>query len=273
MPKTRFPIPIEKSYARDIQKGVTLIESVTLLMLENEIKPTFDRGIHDALMGDDVIDWIESLMVKLKQLIIGSFTDGDAKDMVTRYMRAIDSSNRNNVTSQVVAHSKSATLTATATVPENQPVELAVNPLAGEAQLQDYIKGKITENVSYIKGIRDDYATKVEQAIYRGVTEGQSYSEIGKTIQHQAHMSRDRASFIARDQSGSIYGQLTKRRHQAAGINNFQWETMEDERVRPGHAARQGAIYSYETADLLPGEDFNCRCTADPIFDDEETDD
>lgn len=276
VPKTRFPLSIEKFYARDVQRGVARMENVTMLMLKSEIKPVLNRGIHDALIGDDAIDWIESLIAKLKQLIIGSLTDGDAKDMVNRYIKAIDSSSRNNVASQIMAHAKNGTvkLTATVAVPGSKPTVLGVNPVAGDAQLASYMRGKITENVSYITSIRDDYSNKVEQIIYRGVTEGQSYGEMGKAIKHQTHVSRNKASFIARDQSGSIYGQMTKRRHQAAGINKFQWETMDDERVRPSHAAREGNIYNYDTADLLPGEDFNCRCTADPVFDDDdETDD
>ncbi|CAJ1226644.1 minor capsid protein [Lactiplantibacillus xiangfangensis] len=272
VPKTRYPLAVEKAYARDLKAGVNRLEAITMLVLKSEVKPALNRQIHDSMINDDVIDWLENLIEKFKQLIIGSLTDGDARDMVTRYVNAINSSNRNNVASQIMTHSKNGTVNLTATLAMNtgQPAVLAVNPVAGDAQLQSFVKGKVAENVSYITSIRDDYANKVEQVIYRGVTGGQSYGEMGQAIQHQAHVSRSKASFIARDQSGSIYGQMTKQRHQAAGINKFQWETMEDERVRPSHAAREGVIYDYDTADLLPGEDFNCRCTADPVFDDDE---
>lgn len=270
-PSTRFPLAIEYSYARTIQKAVKRLEHLSMVALKEEIAPEMSRQITDVMFNDDVIDWVEQLIAKLKQLIIGSLTDGDARDMVTKYVNAIDSSNRANISAQIMSHKSVGGLSVTVAVPNGKPTVLAVNPVADDAQLRRYMKAKVTENVSYIKSIRDNYSMKIEQIIYRGVTGGQSYGEMAQAIKNQTHTSSKQAAFIARDQSGSIYGQLTKRRHQAAGIDKFQWQTMEDERVRPSHAAREGVIYNYDTADLLPGEDFNCRCTADPIFDDDES--
>lgn len=267
VPHTRYPLRIEKSYAHTAGQAVSRVESITLLLLKSEVKPVIDRGtVNDSFYNDDMIDWVESLIDRLKELILGSFTDTDAQQMVERFMSAISTSNRANVSSQIQAHElvKHATL-----LPSGKPVIMAINPVAGDAQLDGYVKGKIAENVSYIKGIRDDYATKIEQIIYRGVTKGQSYGEMAEAIRHQGKMSRNRAAFIARDQSGTIYSQMTRTRHQAAGINHFQWRGMMDERERASHVAREGIIYNYDTADLLPGEDYGCRCTGDPVFDDE----
>lgn len=268
VPKTRYPLSVEKSYARNGQRAVTNLERITLKFMSNELKDLLQRAsVNDrAIIGDDVIDWIEELLNKLKQLIIGTLTDGDAQDMVTKYVNAINTSNKINVNSQInaalITHGRQNLGNGTMGV-------LSISPLTGDQQLASYMKAKIKENVSYVKDIRDEYSRKITQIIYRGVTNGDSYGDMQQAIRHQAHLSRNRAKFIARDQSGSIYGQMTKARHQAAGINHFQWQTMEDERVRPSHAARQGVIYNYDTADLLPGEDYACRCVADPVFDDE----
>lgn len=197
VPHTRYPLRIEKSYAHTVGKAVGQVESTTLLLLKSEVKPVINRGtVNDSLYNDDMIDWVESLIERLKELILGSFTDTDAQQMVERFMSAISTSNRANVSSQIQAHElvKHATL-----LPSGNPVIMAINPVAGDAQLDGYVKGKIAENVSYIKGIRDDYATKIEQIIYRGVTKGQSYGEMAEAIRHQGKMSRNRAAFIARD--------------------------------------------------------------------------
>jgi len=268
VPHTRFPLSIEKSYGRDGQRALSIAESITLMLLKSEIKPVIDRQtVNDSeFVNDDFVDWIQGLIDKLKQLILGSFTDSDAQQMVDRFMQAINSSNRSNVATQIMAHTKVYNQSLLA---NGKSTILAVNPVAGDAQLDGFIKGKIAENVSYIKGIRDEYATKVEQIIYRGVTQGQSYGEMAQSIKHQTHLSDNRAAFIARDQSGTVYGQMTRKRHQAVGINHFSWHGMLDERERPSHVAREGVVYDYDTADLLPGQDYGCRCVPDPVFDDE----
>ncbi len=46
---------------------------------------------------------------------------------------------------------------------------------------------------------------KFEQVIYRGITEGKSSNEIREELVHQAGMSSDKAAFIARDQTGTIF--------------------------------------------------------------------
>jgi uncharacterized protein with gpF-like domain len=36
--------------------------------------------------------------------------------------------------------------------------------------------------------------------------------------------------------------------------------------VRPEHAWRHGKYFKWGDTDIDPGEDFNCRCTAEPSF-------
>ena len=46
----------------------------------------------------------------------------------------------------------------------------------------------------------------------------------------------------------------------------YVWRTMEDEKVRDSHAVREGHIYNWNLAPVggHPGEDYNCRCYAEP---------
>lgn len=58
-------------------------------------------------------------------------------------------------------------------------------------------------------------------------------------------------------------------RHIDAGITAFRWSDSDDAAVRPSHRERNGIIFFYADDPLLPGEEMDCRCVAEPVFDDE----
>lgn len=143
-----------------------------------------------------------------------------------------------------------------------------------------FMNAKLVENISLIKSIGDEYLNKVQDAVYRAKTTGMSTKDLVTQIQAAASeggittVSQRRANLIARDQTGSINGQLTKFKQQEAGINNFRWETAEDERVRPAHREIDGKIFSWVDgwAGVYPGDPIQCRCVATSVFDDEAAD-
>jgi SPP1 gp7 family putative phage head morphogenesis protein len=49
---------------------------------------------------------------------------------------------------------------------------------------------------------------------------------------------------------------------------SYVWRTREDEKVRPSHAANDGVIFAWDAPPTTghPGEDFGCRCTAEPYY-------
>ncbi|HZG73999.1 MAG TPA: minor capsid protein [Chondromyces sp.] len=108
------------------------------------------------------------------------------------------------------------------------------------------MRTSIMENVSCISTIRDELVKRTRASVKR-------------------------AQFIARDQCGSILGQMTARRHQAMGVKKFKWSTSKDERVRDSHEKLEGIVFEYTNPPAvgLPGADYQCRCTANPVFDDD----
>jgi SPP1 gp7 family putative phage head morphogenesis protein len=47
----------------------------------------------------------------------------------------------------------------------------------------------------------------------------------------------------------------------------YRWRTAGDDNVRPSHAANEGRIFSWGNSPSTghPGEEVNCRCTAEPV--------
>ena len=101
----------------------------------------------------------------------------------------------------------------------------------------------------------------------------QEIKDIVKSIENGTYTQNDinnlqkwltkRNENLARNETGNLYAQECKDLMIENGIEHFVWHTMKDDRVRPEHAEREGLVFSIN--DELPGEDFNCRCWAEPI--------
>ena len=89
---------------------------------------------------------------------------------------------------------------------------------------------------------------------------------------------KDAAQFVARNQVATFNSLSSKARMQDAGIKKAIWKTTQDERKRPCHQARHDKVFTlseglYSSCDkktLLPGLDWNCRCTYIAVFEEDE---
>ncbi|MDD9722428.1 minor capsid protein [Sulfitobacter sp. PR48] len=61
---------------------------------------------------------------------------------------------------------------------------------------------------------------------------------------------------------------LNARRQQTLGISHYIWRSQDDNRVRSTHAARDDQTFSWDERlpGGFPGEDFSCRCYAEPVL-------
>ncbi len=73
---------------------------------------------------------------------------------------------------------------------------------------------------------------------------------------------------ITRDQTSKAIGQLTQARHRQLDIEEYDWLTSQDERVRPSHAALNGTRQRWDRPPSVghPGADIQCRCVAIPVI-------
>ena len=92
-------------------------------------------------------------------------------------------------------------------------------------------------------------------------------------------MSDKRAKLIARDQTAKIAGNLNERRQRSVGFVYFRWLDSGDSRVRDRHEDIADKVTAYgkgvyrwnhpplneKGEEILPGQDYQCRCTAVPV--------
>lgn len=147
-----------------------------------------------------------------------------------------------------------------------------VDPFARDPKLFRKLEVFAKENVALIKDIGKGTRARVREAVVNAAMGARSNKKLAKELE-ELGFEKKRALFIARDQMGSLYGQLNAERQQALGVEEFIWRTMEDDRVRPLHQEWDGKKFRYDDPPLnedgepvLPGEDFGCRCYAEPVL-------
>lgn len=154
---------------------------------------------------------------------------------------------------------------------------VGIDLFTSEPWLRPELSSWARETANLIDSLEDDAVRQVSLWTDRGIREGWRWEDIAKNIEDRFDISRRRARFIARDQIGSLNGQLTQRRQTAAGVKNAIWRDSRDERVRgnpdglypkakPSHWARNGMKFSWANPPEggPPGIPPNCRCTAEP---------
>lgn len=145
----------------------------------------------------------------------------------------------------------------------------------------------VRQNTDLIKAA-EPIKEAVREVLDTRLEEGVRVEVIRDKLREQLQISKRRAELIARDQTLKASGQLQEARQRQAGITRYVWTTSLDERVRPDHVALEGRIFSWDDPPITnmsevrkgrperrghPGSDYQCRCTADPVLDDDELED
>ncbi|KAB8139275.1 hypothetical protein F9U64_01225 [Gracilibacillus oryzae] len=255
-PKTIFPNHFTRQWYQQVSKLIEQDRKANYKAWSEEIMPLiheYRRIIGDStnFTYDSPLDEIMIILERLRQRAENSiFTNALLTAIADQFVKGINRHEKANLKRQINS-------------------VRGVDPIARESWLEGFMKTAIKDNVNWIKSIARDQHDKVETIVMQGVRRGQSINEMAKEIREVSKVSKKRASFIARDQTGSILGDLTKTRQQQLGLKKFRWSTSGDNRVRDEHADLDGKVFTWKDGanGLYPGTDYGCRCVAEPIED------
>jgi SPP1 gp7 family putative phage head morphogenesis protein len=132
------------------------------------------------------------------------------------------------------------------------------------------------DQVSLIKSLPLEAAEKAQVIARDAVIRGIRVESSAKKILELGNMTINRATLIARTETAKVNSALTVARAEAIGSKSFIWRTVGDADVRESHKALDGKVFEYanppfvsiEEGAHLPGDIWNCRCYAEPIFPD-----
>lgn len=245
IPPTRYPYAVERSYETGIKRLIRAMVQLTLNEYDKGIKGNIRTYQADA----NELTFVQRVLKLIRALTLNIFTDAEITNLANLFVSGLNLFNMKNMNDQAKVAS--------------------VNPIQFESWLDDFVQTSISQNVGYIKTIQSQFHDKIETIVYEGMKSGSSTKEIREQIMKAGKVSSSRAEFIAVDQSGSIHGQLTKKRHEEMGVSKFSWLTAGDERVRKEHQGYSGNVYTYQSGanGKFPGSDYRCRCVGVPVFD------
>ena len=145
--------------------------------------------------------------------------------------------------------------------------------------LQTVINMSVFDNVRLIKTIPAEYLSQVESIVVTNTRSGNRSSAMVTALTEQFGVRSRHAKFIARDQTAKVNSAIAQKRMESVGYEFFQWRTSRDSRVRDRHRhiaekdiGYGKGIYRFDNPPLsdkgvpiLPGTDYQCRCTMRPV--------
>lgn len=132
--------------------------------------------------------------------------------------------------------------------------------------LYEHLDKWVEENVSLITKTTAEQKARLQSIVSENFRNGGRAKSMIDDINGVMKVNNSRLQLIARDQTAKLHGQITMRQQQSIGLTKYTWKTVGDERVRNRHAERNNKIYNWNDG-INPGQEFQCRCTAEPIID------
>lgn len=132
------------------------------------------------------------------------------------------------------------------------------------------LESAIQANVDLIVTIPKQHLEQVHGAITQGMIDGVGVESIKARVLELNGHNLNRAKLIARDQMQKFNSVLSMTRQLSFGVEKYIWRASGDERTRPEHSDKNGLEFFWNSppGDTgHPGEDINCRCTAEPVLD------
>jgi uncharacterized protein with gpF-like domain len=174
---------------------------------------------------------------------------------------------------------------------------LSIDTFKTESWLDSRVKSFVNTNTDLITKLSTDTLTEVRRVVESGIRGGKTTRSIKENLIAETGLRglenvpwlqkvENRAKLIARDQISKFNGELTKQRQESLGLGMYIWHTVEDEAVRESHAVLDGVLCKWDDSTIYsddlgktwksrdsigafvgdPGEDYLCRCFAEPYF-------
>jgi len=144
------------------------------------------------------------------------------------------------------------------------------------------------EQVELIKSIPIEAGLRAQKIAFEAALSGtraevneDTVKELQKQMGMSTQVARNRALVIARTETARATALINQSRAMAVGSRQYVWHNSGDAAVRPAHKTYRGKkldgmIFSWDNPPTLddgttihPGQIYNCRCFASPIFEDE----
>ncbi len=146
---------------------------------------------------------------------------------------------------------------------------------------KEIIAQEYTNNMQFfVKEWAEDRIAKMRKRVQELVLQGYRADTVKKMLIQEFNVAQHKAKFLAENETNIMLAEYKKVTYQAMGAKKFIWRTITDGKERELHKELNGTTWSYDNPPVidertlqrgLPGETYNCRCQAQPIFDEDLT--
>lgn len=141
---------------------------------------------------------------------------------------------------------------------------------------KEKISSNYTANMElYIQEWSEKNIKKLRATIVDNMNTGARASQLSKEIMKNYGVSKNKAIFLAKQETSLLLVEFNENRATTAGITKFKWSDSGDGSVRSDHHRLNGKIFFYSNPPVintktgetgLPGQAYGCRCIAINIF-------
>lgn len=156
-------------------------------------------------------------------------------------------------------------------LPENLQI-----PMELTQQQKDNLADTYQKNLSgYLEDWKTEQIERLREKTQQNAVLGYRADRLAGIVKSEFDVSKNRAKFIARQETSQFISKYRQDRYTNAGIKQYIWSTSKDERVRLDHKVLDHQIFSWDSPPITnritgernhPGSDYNCRCLALPVI-------
>lgn len=222
-------------------------------------KSTIEK-FEDAQIGNFASVFL-NLSKKAKRKLLKQFDDDRIEDMVSDLLSKDSRKASDELYSQI-----------------EKKIGINAVSLKSTEGLSANMNALIAETSQWAKKLRDETIANYTNDTLRNMAQGKPLDDIIDNFRGMEEKRKNHSKMVARTQISTFNSLSSKVRAQNLGITKGIWVTARDERVRSCHKDRDGKEFDlseglYSSCDnktLLPGVDYNCRCTTKYIIPGEE---
>lgn len=210
----------------------------------DELLTFFSSGIF--LFDKQVANNQNSDPIKLQNALIDYYSNDKLKKITKRLFDKVNSYHKSEFDHQI----NTSTDKTVAHVENSQPY-------------QTYTEQLQFMNYTVTKNLRDDFIYGIMLSLLMQELFNTPKQVENQIISEAVNKINERIEIISSDQVIKITQGLTIAKCKALGLNQYKWQTMEDDRVRPTHATNNQKIFDWDNPPEKtghPGTEINCRC-------------
>lgn len=155
--------------------------------------------------------------------------------------------------------------------------DITVEPVFSKQERQRLNEKYINDVSKSIKNFTNEQINKLRQMVEKNYFYKNSDEALIKQIMKEFNVSKNKAKFLARQETSLLVAEYRKIRYERVGIKRYQWSTSHDDRVRQKHKELDKKVCYFDDPPVTnekgdhnnPGEDWQCRCIPIPIFEGE----